>query len=155
MGKTESQGKTDSYSDGRGHAQYIFTLIFCWWAVLCSLPVIYLGPNYGGDDEDNGDLLQNIPCMLSVPPPSSRLPLTHASTRVSWTLTAKSGSVSCESLLLSPGSWCTQGSVCALQEPAFPVLCKFWRLCGGLNGYLLQEDLCHAQGLLHPEPLPL
>ena len=28
------------------------------------------------------------------------------------------------SLLLSPGSWCTQGSVCALQESYFPVLCK-------------------------------
>ena len=29
------------------------------------------------------------------------------------------------SLLLSPGSWCTQGSVCALQEFVSPVLCKF------------------------------
>ena len=28
------------------------------------------------------------------------------------------------SLLLSPGSWCTQGSVCALQESVSPVLCK-------------------------------
>ena len=36
------------------------------------------------------------------------------------------------SLLLSPGSWCTQGSVCALQESVSPVLYKFWRLCGGL-----------------------
>ena len=36
------------------------------------------------------------------------------------------------SLLLSTGSWCTQVSVCALQESVFPVLCKFWRLCGGL-----------------------
>ena len=34
-----------------------------------------------------------------------------------WTLTGKSGSVSCGgSLLLSPGSWCTQVSVCAHQE---------------------------------------
>ena len=32
------------------------------------------------------------------------------------------------SLLLSPGSWCVQGSVCALQESVFPVLCKFWQL---------------------------
>ena len=30
-----------------------------------------------------------------------------------------------ESLLLSPGSWCTQGFVCALQEPVSPVLRKF------------------------------
>ena len=44
------------------------------------------------------------------------------------------------SLLLSPGSWCTQGSVCALQESVYPVLCKFW-----VNGNLLQEGLCHTQ----------
>ena len=29
------------------------------------------------------------------------------------------------SLLLSPGSCCTQGFVCALQESVSPVLCKF------------------------------
>ena len=29
------------------------------------------------------------------------------------------------SLLLSPGSWCTQGFVCALQGSVTPVLCKF------------------------------
>ena len=49
------------------------------------------------------------------------------------------------SLLLSPGSWCTQGSVCALQESVSPVLCKFWQLYGGANGDLLQEGLCHTQ----------
>ena len=49
------------------------------------------------------------------------------------------------SLLLSPGSWCTQGSVCALQESVSPVLCKFWQLYGGVNGDLLQECLCHTQ----------
>ena len=31
------------------------------------------------------------------------------------------------SLLLSPGSGCAQGSVCALQESISPVLCKFWQ----------------------------
>ena len=30
-----------------------------------------------------------------------------------------------ESLLLSPGSWCAQGFVCALQESVSLVLCKF------------------------------
>ena len=40
------------------------------------------------------------------------------------------------SLLLSPGSWCTQGSVCALQESVSPVLSKFWWFCGGVNGIL-------------------
>ena len=62
----------------------------------------------------------------------------------SWTL---SGHTSlCQSLvgslLLSPVSWCTQDFVCALQESVSPVLCKFWWLYGGVNGYLLQEGLC-------------
>ena len=49
------------------------------------------------------------------------------------------------SLLLSPGSWSTQGFVCALQESVFPVLCKFWQLYGGVNGDIFQECLCHTQ----------
>ena len=48
------------------------------------------------------------------------------------------------SLLLSPGSWCAEGFVCALQESVSPVLCKFWRLYGGVNCNLFQEDLCHT-----------
>ena len=48
------------------------------------------------------------------------------------------------SLLLSPGSWCTQGFVCALQESVSPVLCKCWQLYGGVNGDLLQEGLCYT-----------
>ena len=34
------------------------------------------------------------------------------------------------SLLLYPGTWCTQGSVCALQESVYPVLCSG---CDGLQ----------------------
>ena len=48
-------------------------------------------------------------------------------------------------LILSPGSWCTQCSVYALQESVCQVLCKFWQLYGGVNGNLLQEGLCHTQ----------
>ena len=40
------------------------------------------------------------------------------------------------SLLLSPGSCCAQGSVCALQESISPVLCNFWQVYGGINGSL-------------------
>ena len=58
------------------------------------------------------------------------------------------------SLLLSPGSWCTQGSVCALQESVSPVLCKFWQLYGGANGNLLQEGLCHTQVCCTQSPCP-
>ena len=58
------------------------------------------------------------------------------------------------SLLLSLGSWCTQGFVCALQESVSPVLCKFWWLYGGVNGDLLQECLCHTQVCCTQGPCP-
>ena len=58
------------------------------------------------------------------------------------------------SLLLSPGSWCTQGVVCALQESVSPVLCKFWWLYGVVNGGLLQEGLCHTQVCCTQSPCP-
>ena len=57
------------------------------------------------------------------------------------------------SLLLSPGSWCTQGSVCPLQESISSVLCKFWQLYGGLDD-LLQESLCHMQVCCTQSPCP-
>ena len=40
------------------------------------------------------------------------------------------------SLLLPPGSWCAQGSVCTLQESVSPVLCKFWQIYCRINGDL-------------------
>ena len=63
---------------------------------LCSLPFIFLGPNYGGDNDDCRDLLRKVPCRhcyTQCPQPSSRPQPTHASTGDSWTLTGKSGSV--------------------------------------------------------------
>ena len=115
------------------------------------LTLTYL--NDGRGNEDNGDLLQKVPCRpcyTQCPQPCSRPPLTHASARDSLTLTVKSGSVSCGSLLLSPGSWYAQGSVCALQESVSPVLCKFWWLYDGVYGDILQEDVTYP-GLLHRE----
>ena len=94
-----------------------------------------LGPNYGGANEDNGDLLQKVPCMhcsTQCPQPCSRpywcmpLPKTPGPSRASL------GQSLVGSLLLSPGSWCIQDSVCALPESVFPVLYKFWQFCGGL-----------------------
>ena len=58
------------------------------------------------------------------------------------------------SLLLSPGSWCSQGFLCALLESVSPVLCKFWWLYGGVNGDLLQEGLCHTQVYCTQSPCP-
>ena len=58
------------------------------------------------------------------------------------------------SLLLSPGSWCVQGSVCAPPSVCFPVLCKFQQLNDGVNGDLLQEGLCHTQVCCIQGPWP-
>ena len=58
------------------------------------------------------------------------------------------------SLLLSPGFWCTQGSVCTLQESVYPILCEFWGLYGGVNGDLLQEGLYHTQIYCTQSPCP-
>ena len=58
-------------------------------------------------------------------------------------------------MFLSPGSWCAQGFVCALQESVSPVLCKFSWLYGKINGDLHQEGILPHPGLVHPEPLSL
>ena len=58
------------------------------------------------------------------------------------------------SLLLSLGSWCTQGFACVLQESVSLVLCKFWWLYGGVNGDLLQEGLCYNQIYWTQGPYP-
>ena len=58
------------------------------------------------------------------------------------------------SLLLSPGFWGTQGSVCALQESVSPVLCKFWRFYGGVSGGLLQKRLRNTQVCCTQSPCP-
>ena len=83
----------------------------------CHLP----GPNYGGGNEDTGDLPQKIPCVYCYSPcpqPCIRPAQTHACTGDSRTPTGKSGTVSCGvtalfSWVFSPG--CTR-FYCALQE---------------------------------------
>ena len=76
-------------------------------------PVIYLGPNYGGSNEDNGEFLQKVPCMYCYTQcPHQPTPLLETPGHSQASL----GQSLVESRLLSPGSWCAQGSVCALQE---------------------------------------
>ena len=57
-------------------------------------------------------------------------------------------------LLFFPGSWCTQGFVCALRESVSAVLCKVWMLYGGVNGNLFHEGLCHIQVCCTQSPCP-
>ena len=67
-----------------------------------------LRPNYGGGNEDNADLLQKVPsrhCYTQCPQPCRRPQPTHTSAGDSWTLTGKSGLVSCE--VTAPFSWVT------------------------------------------------
>ena len=75
------------------------------WGCVPSL-LFDLRPNFGEGNEDNGDLLQNVPCThcyTQCPQPCSRLLLSHASTGDSWTLTGKYGSASCR--ITAPFSW--------------------------------------------------
>ena len=87
-----------------------------------------LRPAYGGGNEDNGDLLQKVPCIhcrTQCPDPGAGhlqptpLPETPGHSQISLDQSLAG------SLLLSPGSRCTQAFVCAFQEPVSPVLCKF------------------------------
>ena len=93
-------------------------------------------------------------CYTLCPQPCSRPPPTHASAGDSWTLTGKSGSVSCGAT--DPFSWVlvhTRFCLCP-SRVCFPVLCKSSRLCGGINGDLLQQGLCHTQVYCTQSPWP-
>ena len=109
-----------------------------------------LRPKYGGSNEDNCNLLQNVPCTpfcTQYSQPCSRTLPTHTSTRASQ---ASLGQCLVASLLLSPG--CTQDFVCSLQESVLPVLCYLWWLYSRVNGNLFQDGLCHTQVCLTQRP---
>ena len=84
-----------------------------------------LRPNYGGGNEDNGNLLQKVPCThcrTQRPRPCSRPPSTHASAGDSWILTSKSGSVSCR--VTAPFSWVlVHTRFCLCSRSLFPHSC--------------------------------
>ena len=117
------------------------------WGCVPSL-LFDLRPNYGGGNEDSGNLLQKVPCThccTQWPRSCIRPPLTHTSARDSWTLTGKSGSVSCG--VIAPFCWvlvCTKFCFCP-PRANFPVLYKFSQLYGAFHGNLFQERLCHSQ----------
>ena len=102
------------------------------------VPSLLLGlrPNYSGGNEDNVTSFKKshaCTAALSVPNPAAGhhgptpLPETPGH---SW---ASLGQPLVGSLLLSPASWCTEDSVCALPESVSPVLCKFWLVYSGVN----------------------
>ena len=99
--------------------------------------------NYGGGNEDNGDLLQKVPCMhcyTQCPQPCSRpLPATPGHFQ------AGLGQSFVRSLLLFSGSWCTQGSVCALQELISQTRVSSGGSIVGLMATFSKRCLCYTQ----------
>ena len=96
------------------------------WGCVPSL-LFHLRPNYGGGTEDDGGLLQKVPCThaaLSAPNPAAATadPLGTPPLGTPGHSQASLGQSLLGSLLLSPGSWCSQGFVYALQI-LFPQSC--------------------------------
>ena len=119
-----------------------------------SLPAIYLKPNYGGGNEDNGDLYlpQKIPglyCYSSCPRKKAcrKLPPTHTFARDSQTPTGKSP---VGSLFLSPRSWCTKFCL-ALQES----ISQSYVSSGSSVVGLMATTSKRFMPFPHPEPLSL
>ena len=121
---------------------------FCLWAGLCSLPIIWpeakllevmkiMGTSFKRSFAGTATFSAPNPTAANcwhMPPPETPGPSR-----------ASLGQSLVGSLLLSPGSWCAQASVYALQESVSPVLCKFWWLYGGVNGDLHQEHYTIAR----------
>ena len=84
-----------------------------------------LRPNYGRGNGSNRDLLQKGLCQdgcIQCPWPHCRPPLTHISAGDSWTLTGKSGSVSCG--ITVPFSWVlVHTKFCLCPPRVFPQCC--------------------------------
>ena len=100
--------------------------------------------NYGGGNENNGDLLQRVPCMHCYtqclqPAEGHRPPTPPLDTP------GHSQASLGQSLLGSLGSWYTL-DLFVPPRSLFPQSCfKFWQLSGGVNGDPLQEGLSHTQ----------
>ena len=122
--------------------------------------LIDLRPNYGGGKEENGDLLQKFPCLQCctqcLQPCSRPLP-TSTSTRDSWTLTGKSGPVSCG--VTAPFSWVLVHPRFCLCPPRLcsPVLCEFWWLYGvmGLTANSSKRAYVTPRSAAPRDPVPV
>ena len=140
------------------------------WGCVPSL-LFDLRPNYGGGNEDNGDLLQRSPAHTASLSASDPAAGHHQPTPLletpghSWASLGQSpvGSV-------SPGSWCAQDLACVLQVSVSPVIRKFWcktpgpgvyKVClsslsvSGGYGVWFQTQFCPSYCLAGASPLPL
>ena len=118
---------------------------------LCSLPVIYLGPDYGGGNEDNGDLLQKVHACTathSAPSPAAGHHRPAPPPETAGHSQASLGQSLVGSLLLSPGTWCTQGSVCALQASLAGMRLNFKPNCDPHASFSVSSSLLLHVGYL-------
>ena len=90
-----------------------------------------LRPNYGGGNENNGDILQKVPCTHLVPSVSPTLQQATTDPRLCWRLLDTAGQVwVCPLWGHVPFSWVLVSTRFCLCPPRnyFPVLCKLlWR----------------------------
>ena len=122
------------------------------WGCVPSL-LFDLGPNYGGVNEDNGDLLQKFPCKdcypQSPPPPPQKQATTNP--HVCWRLLGESGSVSCG--VTAPFSWVLMHKVLFVPSKSlFPQSC----VSSGSMMWFMATSSKRAYAIsrsLHPEPL--
>ena len=128
------------------------------WGCVPSL-LFDLRSNYGGGNEDNCDLFQKGPCRhccTQCPQPCSRAPPTYTSTRDSWTLLGKFGSVSCG--IIAPFSWVLVHTKFCLCPPRVYFTSNSCVSSGSSMVGLMATSSKRAYAypsLLHPEPLPL
>ena len=139
-------GKTGSCSGGQGHVQWIFNSVFCWWVELCSLPVSCLAevPSTGVDrlyGRAKGNLQKDLCQHAPFWTVTARVPVPAAGqvwpTPLQETLKHSQAGLAqfpVESLFLSPGSWWTQGFVCAFRESLFPPV--LWKFCNQIPLYI-------------------
>ena len=110
-----------------------------YFPVLCGFWQLYGGVN--------GDLLQEDLCHTHTqsPCPCGRpLPTCTSTGDAHSSVSVSVGS-------LGPDA----RKVCLCPPRVYsPVLCKFWQLYGGVNGDLLQENVCHTQVCCTQSPCP-
>ena len=128
-----TEGETGVVLMGRAmHSKFL--ILFPIDGQGCVLSLLFdLRSNYGGGDEDNGELLQKVSCThwcAQCPQPWNRPP--PETPGHSW---ASLGQSLVGSLLLYPRS-CAHNFCLCPPRVCFPVLCKFWQLYGGVNGNL-------------------
>ena len=142
MGYTDWGGKGGVLMGGTMLSKSLIQFSVVGWVCVSSL-LFGLRPNYGGGNEDTGDLLQEVPCMhCCTCAPTLQQAAAHPGLCQRLLDTHRPGSVSC--VVPPPFSWvlvCTRFCLC-LPMSISPVPHKFWWLYGEVNGDLQLLDVC-------------